>query len=117
MLKNIAPEQIARGIRTVHEGHMLIHPDIAKKLGGLLHHVKPPQDRPLPDQKLSDYGLTAAEKQVVRKIAEGLSNKEIAQQLYLSEGTVKNYITDILGKLALRDRTQIAIFFLKEIGE
>lgn len=117
MLKNIAPEQIASGIRTVYDGNMLIHPDIAKKLGGLLHLMKPAQERPLPDKRLSDYGLTAAEKQVVRKIAEGLSNKEIAKQLYLSEGTVKNYITDILGKLTLRDRTQIAIFYLKEIGE
>lgn len=117
MLKNIAPEQIASGIRTVYGGNMLIHPDIAKKLGGLLHPVKPLQSQAPSGKRLSEYGLTTAEKQVVRKIAEGLSNKEIAKQLFLSEGTVKNYITDILSKLALRDRTQIAIFYLKEIGE
>ncbi|MCL6459051.1 MAG: LuxR C-terminal-related transcriptional regulator, partial [Gorillibacterium sp.] len=59
------------------------------------------------------YGLTVTERQVVEKIAEGLTNREIAQALYLSEGTIKNYITEILGKLSLRDRTQIAIFYWK----
>ncbi len=116
MLKNVAPEQIAAGIRTVHAGHLLIHPDIAKKLSGLLLPAKPDPAPPSAARRsLSDFGLTGTEDQIVRKIAEGMSNKEIAAQLYLSEGTVKNYITDILGKLALRDRTQIAIFYLKQI--
>lgn len=60
------------------------------------------------------YGLTRMELAVAEAISEGLSNKEIAAKLFLSEGTVKNYVTDILGKLSLRDRTQIAIFMLKQ---
>ena len=61
----------------------------------------------------SNYGLTERETEVVTKIAEGLSNKEISDMLFLSEGTIRNYISVILEKLNLRDRTQIAIFYYK----
>lgn len=111
LLKNIPPDRIIQGIKTVHEGNMLIHPDIARKLAGFLQPATPaeaPQSQPL-----EAYGLTRAELAVVSAIAEGHTNKEIAASLFLSEGTVKNYITDILSKLGLRDRTQIAIFYLK----
>ncbi|SEL33450.1 DNA-binding response regulator, NarL/FixJ family, contains REC and HTH domains [Paenibacillus sp. cl141a] len=112
LLKNIPPDRIIQGIKTVHDGNMLIHPDIARKLTGMLR----PTSQPVPrSAELEQFGLTPAEKKVVALIAEGLSNKEIAGQLYLSEGTVKNYVTDILGKLNLRDRTQIAIFYLKKV--
>ncbi len=117
MLKNIPPDQIAAGIRTVHAGHMLIHPNIAKKISGLLTPISQmPSTQASAHKRLADYGLSQTEEQIVGKIAEGLSNKEISQQLHLSEGTVKNYITDILSKLALRDRTQLAIFYLKQNG-
>lgn len=112
LLKNIPPDRIIQGIKTVQDGNMLIHPDIARKLTGMLR----PTPQPVPrSAELEQFGLTPAEKRVVALIAEGLSNKEIAAQLYLSEGTVKNYVTDILGKLNLRDRTQIAIFYLKKV--
>ncbi|WP_438446684.1 response regulator transcription factor [Gorillibacterium sp. sgz5001074] len=115
MLKNIPPDRIIEGIKTVHGGNMLIHPHIAKKLAGLLHRDSeaPAAVKPSGGKSLDTYGLTQAEQQVVLKISEGMSNKEIAQELFLSEGTVKNYITEILSKLNLRDRTQIAIFYLK----
>ncbi|WP_145039233.1 response regulator transcription factor [Paenibacillus sp. Y412MC10] len=112
LLKNIPPDRIIQGIKTVHDGNMLIHPDIARKLTGMLRPTPQPAPR---SAELEQFGLTPAEKKVVALIAEGLSNKEIAGQLYLSEGTVKNYVTDILGKLNLRDRTQIAIFYLKKV--
>ena len=58
------------------------------------------------------YGISERELYVIRLIAEGLSNKDIAASLYLSEGTVRNYLTTILDKLNLRDRTQLAVFYL-----
>jgi DNA-binding NarL/FixJ family response regulator len=111
LLKNIAPDRIAEGIKTIVKGNLLIHPSIAKKLTGFLQ----PKEKEASDSLhiLVQYGLTAVEQQVVLKISEGKSNKEIAKELFLSEGTIKNYITEILSKLSLRDRTQIAIFYLK----
>ncbi|OMF07084.1 DNA-binding response regulator [Paenibacillus amylolyticus] len=110
LLKNVPPERIIQGIKTVHNGDMLIHPDIARKLTGLLR----PTTTSLTQNPIEAYGLTRMELAVAEAISEGLSNKEIAAKLFLSEGTVKNYVTDILGKLSLRDRTQIAIFMLKK---
>ena len=59
----------------------------------------------------SQYGLTEKEFEIISLIADGLSNKEIASALYLSDGTLRNYISTILDKLGLRDRTQLAVFF------
>ncbi|KWX75833.1 response regulator transcription factor [Paenibacillus jilunlii] len=115
LLKNIPPDRIIQGIKTVHEGNLLIHPDIARKLAGFLQPAAPPKEA-MP-KTLEAYGLTKAELAVVSLIAEGHTNKEIAAGLFLSEGTVKNYITDILSKLGLRDRTQIAIFYWKNQRE
>ncbi|OMD41475.1 response regulator [Paenibacillus odorifer] len=111
LLKNIPPDRIIQGIKTVNEGNMLIHPDIARKLATFLQPTSRPESPQA--QPLESFGLTKMELAVVASIAEGHTNKEIAGQLFLSEGTVKNYITDILSKLQLRDRTQIAIFYLK----
>ncbi|QJD83532.1 response regulator transcription factor [Cohnella herbarum] len=121
LLKNVPPARIISGIKSVHEGNHLIHPDIARKLAGMLNSrdemlslaAGAAADRSGKGKDLSGTGLTAAEQDIVRHIADGKSNKEIAGALFLSEGTVKNYISEILGKLALRDRTQIAIFYLK----
>lgn len=61
------------------------------------------------------YGLTQREYEVIQMVADGRSNKEIAEQLFLSEGTIRNYLSTILDKLSLRDRTQLAIFYYQHI--
>ena len=60
-----------------------------------------------------DYDISRRDLEIIRLIADGLSNKEIASQLFLSEGTVRNYLSSILDKLQLRDRTQVAVFYYK----
>ncbi len=69
------------------------------------------------EDKLSDsyeqYGITEKEFEIIELVAQGLSNKEIAQKCYLSDGTVRNYISTVLEKLGLRDRTQLAVFYYK----
>lgn len=107
LLKNVPPDQIIEGLRIVSQGHMLVHPTIARKLPTFI------DNKAKSSIDLESYGLTPTEQKILEHIAEGLSNKEIAQALFLSEGTIKNYITQMLGKLQLRDRTQMAIFYLK----
>lgn len=67
-------------------------------------------------RKKPDIDLTLRETEIMRLISEGLSNKEISAKLYLSEGTIRNYVTALLEKLELRDRTQLAIYYLKNFG-
>ncbi|CAH1210124.1 Transcriptional regulatory protein LnrK [Paenibacillus plantiphilus] len=119
LLKNVPPSRIISGIKTVNDGSMLVHPDIARKLAGLVSSGPQPADLTSSEAEerrrllLTGQGLTQAEWHVVQLIADGKSNKEIASALFLSEGTIKNYISAILDKLSLRDRTQLAIYYLK----
>lgn len=105
MLKNVPPERIIEAIKVVHKGNLLVHPDIAQKLSHMLKKGANPV--------LEGYGLQETEIEIVKLIADGCSNKEISDRIFLSEGTIKNKITEILDKLQLRDRTQIAVFYLK----
>lgn len=69
-----------------------------------------------PDKFDNDaFGITAKEMELIELVADGLSNKEIAEKLFLSEGTVRNYLSSILEKLDLRDRTQLAVFYYKNL--
>ena len=63
----------------------------------------------------SEHDINEKEQEIITLVAEGLSNKEIATELFLSEGTVRNYLSEILEKLELRDRTQLAIFYYTNI--
>jgi DNA-binding NarL/FixJ family response regulator len=107
LLKDTPSEELAVAIRAVHKGYTQLGPGIVKKL---LTQFPPivPNNSPPPPPSLAE--LTPREKEVLRLIATGATNKEIAQQLYISEGTVKNHVTNILNRLNLRDRTQAAIF-------
>ena len=87
---------------------MVVHPDVASEMMASTNTSSSKEKN-----DLSKYNLTEKEIKIIEAIANGLSNKEIAKEIFLSEGTVKNNITNILGKLSLRDRTQIAIFAFK----
>ena len=107
LLKDATPETILDAIRKVMSGGTVIEPLVASKL---LKHLKPVHE----SSKLNElHKLTERETHIALAIAEGYSNKEIALKLFVSEGTVKNHLTSILEKLNLRDRTQLAIYMIK----
>lgn len=98
--RNIVP-----AIRAAASGQSVFGTEIVSRLPELMASGRETAD-------YEKYGISERELEVIRLISEGLSNKEIAAQLYLSEGTVRNYLTTILDKLSLRDRTQLAVFYL-----
>ena len=97
-------DSIVPSINAVMNGQRVFGDEIINKIQSVYHGKTP---------DFSKYDLSEREAEVITKIADGLSNKEIAEMLFLSEGTVRNYISVILEKLNLRDRTQIAIFYYK----
>ncbi len=103
VLKDDPPEQLLAAIRTVAGGDALLSPGVTKRV--IKQFTRIP--RPVPPKELDD--LTAREQEILRLIATGLSNAEIGKQLYISETTVKTYVTHILQKLGLRDRVQAVV--------
>ncbi len=106
LLKDVSGHDLAAAVRTVAAGGALIQPSVAAKVLAEFARIAPPA-RPA-DAGLAE-ALSAREVEILRLLTDGLSNREIATRLCLAEGTVKNYVTDILGKLGARDRTQAAI--------
>lgn len=102
ILKNNSPEQIANSITSVFNNTIVMHEDILSKL-------KIRESIP----KMSNYDFTEREKDIIIAISEGMSNKEISKKLFISEGTIRNYITSILDKTNLEHRTAIAVNYLK----
>jgi len=105
LLKDTPSEDLAIAIRAAHKGYTQISPGIVPKL---MSRLSAPPDAPTPPTELDH--LTPREREVLTLIARGASNREIAKTLYISEGTVKNHVTNLLNRLGLRDRTQSAIF-------
>ncbi|MDP4089483.1 MAG: response regulator transcription factor [Bacillota bacterium] len=108
LLKDVQSDELADSIRMVMKGGMLIHPEAAAKVVRGLS--SPQRIEDALDNTGKTEELTPRELEIVRLIGRGRTNKEISMELYISEGTVKNHITNILSKLYLRDRTQIAIY-------
>ncbi len=106
LLKDILRNDLASAIRSVARGEPALHPEAQRKL--LRHLSQPPNTQP--DLK----ELTDREQDVLRMVAKGLSNKQIALQLHITEGTVKGHVSNILAKLHLEDRTQAAVFAVKQ---
>jgi len=106
LLKAASGEELANAIRTVMQGDALLDPAVTRKVMSQFARLSAPA-RPV-NAGLAEP-LTEREMDVLRALADGLSNREIADRLFLAEGTVKNYVTNILGKIGVRDRTQAAL--------
>jgi len=107
LLKDVTPDVLVDAIRAAHHGESRLHPEIMHKLMEQVAH--PPQDGATFDHS----GLTPRELEVIRLVAQGRSNREIAAALVISEKTVKAHVSNILGKLGLEDRTQMAIYAVR----
>jgi DNA-binding NarL/FixJ family response regulator len=128
-LKDITAEQLAMTVRTAARGQVLLQPDIASKVFSAFTSSNPtrssassintaPSISTAPsyiDPTASIEQLTEREREILTLVARGASNRQIAENLYLTEGTVKNHMSNILGKLGVRDRTQ-AVLKAKELG-
>ncbi len=106
LLKDVQPEELARAIRAAQRNEAVLHPEVAAKLMQEFSTPRPADD---PVEQ-----LTEREMDVLRLIARGKSNKEIADSLIISEKTVKTHVSNILSKLHLADRTQAAIYALRQ---
>lgn len=100
-------EGIAPALEAVMGGQSVFGDKIVTKLPELM--------KPKSDFNYDSYGISEKEKEILELVAEGKSNKEISAELFLSEGTVRNYISSLLDKLSLRDRTQLAVFYYTDI--
>lgn len=109
LLKDTPSEELAEAIRSVHRGYTQFGPGILEKMFAQGASVSPPELQVPSNPPPGLVDLTTREREVLRMIAAGASNREIAQALFLSEGTVRNHISRILTRLNLRDRTQAAI--------
>jgi DNA-binding NarL/FixJ family response regulator len=105
LLKNAAPEELVRAVRIVAAGEALLAPSITRRV------IEDYATRSAPPREAAGLAeLTQRELEVLRLLATGKSNAELAAQLYLGEGTVKTHISHVLGKLGLRDRVQAVVF-------
>ena len=126
LLKDIPPAELVAAVRDVYLGKVQLHPDVARKLMALVaaspEAASPEAASPEAAKRETpagraaadpERGLTEREQEVLHLIAGGLSNREIAERLVISEKTVKTHVSNILGKLGLADRTQAAIYALR----
>jgi DNA-binding NarL/FixJ family response regulator len=109
LLKDIPASQLARAAQLAHSGIYQLEPSVAGKLVGMLGDARP-HAAPAPLTVPVEADLTDRELEVLRLIGTGATNREIADRLVVSEGTVKNHVSNILGRLGLRDRVQAALY-------
>ncbi len=114
MLKDITAGQLATTIRVVAQGQVLLHPDVARKV--LASFSSAPIESAVTTPATPAFvggsdvvPLTEREREILALLARGASNREISEALYIAGGTVKNHLSNILGKLGVRDRTQAAL--------
>ncbi len=107
ILKTNSTRSIIESIKTIGQGNVVYEKEIAGLISGMMG-----KDKKLTGKEL---GLSQKEYKIMSMISQGLSNKEISQKLYISEGTIRNNVSALLTKLDLRDRTQLAVFFIKKM--
>lgn len=111
LLKDLPSEKLAETIRSIHHGDIVMQPEIAARLVQRAA-ARTPEAGADQEAGLAEP-LTRREKEILKLMADGLGNSEIASKLFLSEGTVKNHISTIYSKIGLNDRTQAVLFALK----
>lgn len=111
LLKDVSPDDLIEAIRAVHRGEARLHPNIARKLMDATRVSQ--QGIPAREGRAPVEDLTEREREVIRLVAQGRSNSEIAQALVISDKTVKTHVSNILSKLDLQDRTQLAIYAIR----
>jgi DNA-binding NarL/FixJ family response regulator len=109
LLKDSSIEEVAQAIRVVNEGQSLISPSMAVKLIDEFKQMSRPEREHVPGLKLTDREL-----EVLRLVARGMNNREIARDLFISENTVKNHVRNILEKLQLHSRMEAVMYAVKE---
>nr|WP_218036855.1 response regulator transcription factor [Bacillus thuringiensis] len=109
ILKDVEPDQLVEAIRSAYKGNIQLHPDIANALLSQTLPVEEKEEEP----SIQVNVLTARENEVLQLLAKGMSNKEIASVLVITEKTVKAHVSSILSKLNLSDRTQAALYAVK----
>jgi len=109
LLKDVSPDDLVEAIRAAHRGEARLHPDVARKLIEQVAH----QAAPTRGAEVPADDLTEREREVARLVGQGRNNLEIARELVISDKTVKTHISNILSKLGLQDRTQLAIYAIR----
>jgi NarL family two-component system response regulator LiaR len=110
LLKDIAPDDLVQAVRAAYHGQVQLHPDIARHL---MSAVAAQDASPASPPPAAFEALTEREMEVLRLLADGLNNRQIAAQLVISDKTVKTHVSSILSKLHLEDRTQAAVYALR----
>lgn len=113
LLKDVEPSMMVQAIRRVHAGESYVEPSLTKKLFRGITSQEEQKSMPQAPGMVESDRLSAREVEVLRLIGRGMSNAEIARELFLSEKTVKNHLTNIFRKLQVTDRTQAILFAIK----
>lgn len=109
VLKSNSSENIIESIKTVYQGNVVFEKEIASLISNMMTKNK--------SLSMDELNITQKEYSIMELLSKGFSNREISEKLYMSEGTVRNNISSLLDKLDLRDRTQLAIFFIRNLEE
>ncbi|WP_407270535.1 response regulator [Radiobacillus sp. PE A8.2] len=113
LLKDMPTDGIVQAINTVHAGGVVLPQDVTKQMMEEINYGKSPAHHHIDERSSLVKALTEREVEVLKLLGLGLNNKEIAEKLFITEGTVKNHVSNLISKLEVRDRTQAAIYAVR----